>query len=124
MTALVEQLRQVGTGGMRCWYEAKMFIEHASVISSDALHVLVGTLVWLTSAIVLRKTLKSWLPWLVVFALTLLNEAIDLWVEHWPHPGEQYGETTKDVLLTIALPTLLLCAVRLQPKLFGPAPRR
>ena len=36
------------------------------------------------------------------FALILCNEAVDLWVERWPDPGQPYGEGVKDLLLTMA----------------------
>jgi hypothetical protein len=42
-----------------------------------------------------------------------------LWIEQWPDLSMQYGESVKDLLLTMALPTLLLVAARLRPQLFG-----
>jgi hypothetical protein len=121
---IVDRLGHLVTGGMVSWYEAKMFIEHASVISSDAIHLLVGVLIWLIAAQLSRRTLSAWLPWLVVLALALLNEAVDLSVEHWPSPGMQLGESAKDVMLTMALPTLLMAVLRLRPNLFRSSPRR
>lgn len=96
-----------------------MFIEHASVVSSDALHVLVGTLIWIAAAIILRKDLSTLIPWTLVLGLTLFNEVVDLWIERWPDLAMQYGESAKDILLTMALPTVLLVLVRTQPGLFG-----
>jgi TRAP-type uncharacterized transport system fused permease subunit len=109
---------------MTSWYQAKMFIEHASVVSSDALHVLIGVLLWVLVAYVARRSLSAPLPWLAVLALTLLNECVDLWVERWPDIAMQLGESAKDVLLTMALPTVLAFAVRLRPNLFRPLPAR
>lgn len=110
---------------MRSWYEAKMFIEHASIVSSDALHLLVGTLVWLLIALVLRRPITQWLPWLILLALIAFNEAVDLWIERWPDLAMQYGESAKDVCLTMVLPTVVMFAARLRPNLFrAPAPRR
>jgi len=103
---------------MRSWYEAKMFIEHASVVSSDALHLLVRTLIWLLIAFVLRKPITRWLPWLILLGLIAFNEAVDLWIERWPDLAMQYGETAKDVALTMVLPTALMFAARLRPSLF------
>ena len=60
--------------------------------------------------------------WLL--AAILWNEAVDLWVERWPDPGMQYGEGAKDVLLTMALPTILIWAARWRPDLFRGAPRK
>ena len=104
---------------MSLWYQAKLMIEHASGISMDALHVLVGVLLQLLFAAVLRTSLKSWWPWLVLLALLLMNEAGDLWVERWPVPAMQFGEGLKDVALTMLLPTVLLLAARLRPAIFG-----
>ncbi len=119
-----ERLRHLVTGGMLSWYEAKMFVEHASVVSSDAIHVLVGILIWIAAAQLSRRALSNWLPWLAVLALALLNEAVDLSVEHWPSLGMQLGESAKDVLLTMALPTMLMALLRLRPNLFRASPRR
>ena len=103
---------------MSIWYQAKLLIEHASGISMDALHILVGVLLQLMFAALFRIPLKSWRPWLFVLALLLLNEAGDLWVERWPEPAMQYGEGLKDVLLTMLLPSVLMLAVRFRPALF------
>ena len=94
MTAFPEQIRHVVTGGMMSWYEAKMFIEHASVVNSDGLHVLVGVLVWLLAAVVLRRSLVAPSPWLVLFVLILLNESVDLWAEQWPDMAMQLARAT------------------------------
>jgi hypothetical protein len=122
--AIFHQFWHVTTGGMRSWYEAKMFIEHASVVSSDALHVLVGVLVWMVAAVVLRRSLSSWFPWLILLGLAVLNEFVDFWVELWPYVGMQLGESAKDILLTMALPTVLMFAVRSRLNLFRARPAR
>lgn len=103
---------------MMSWYRAKVFVEHAIFFSSDALHVLVGVLVWLLLALTFRKPISSRLPWLGLLLLLLLNEGVDLWVERWPIRAMQYGESAKDILLTMTLPALLMVAVRLRPDLF------
>ncbi len=95
-----------------------MFIEHASVVNSDGLHVLLGVLVWMLIAVVLRRNLSASLPWLVLLALTLFNEGVDLWMEQWPDKAMQFGESAKDIVLTMTLPTVLMLAIRLRPNLF------
>ena len=107
------------------WYDAKMFIEHASVVNSDGLHVLLGVLLWMLIALVLRRSLSAPLPWLVLLALTLFNEGVDLWMEQWPDKAMQLGESAKDVLLTMTLPVVLSLSIRLRPTLFrAPSGRR
>jgi hypothetical protein len=97
------------------WYQVKLFIEHASGISMDALHIFVGFTLFLLLATVLKRGLGSFLPWLVLLMLELANEAYDLRVERWPDLASQIGESVKDVLLTMALPTLMLFLVRRRP---------
>ena len=106
------------SGSAEHWYETKLFIEHAIAVSHDSLHVLTGVLIQLAVALITRRPIGSWLPWSAVLFFTLMNEAVDLWVERWPNPGMQFGEGAKDVVLTILLPTILLIAARLRPGLF------
>lgn len=87
----------------------------------DALHVIAGVAVQLLVAAVLRMSVGSWRPWLAVLGLELLNEAADLLVERWPHPGMQVGEAANDLVLTMALPTALMLAGRYRPSLFSGA---
>jgi hypothetical protein len=88
------------------------------------LHVIVGVIVWLGIALVSRRPVTSWTPWLWLFALILWNEAVDLWTEHWPDAGMQYGEGVRDVLLTMLLPTVLMFAAKVRPELFRAAPKK
>ncbi len=104
------------------WEETKYFIEHSIAFSSDALHVITGVLLQQLFAAILRRPVSSFWPWLPVLALTLANEAADLWFDQWPHPGMQYGEGARDVLLTMFLPTVLMLSVRWLPRSYG-APR-
>ena len=116
---MLHQIWNAVTGTMTGWYEAKMFIEHASLVSSDALHLLAGTLVWLLAAFFLRKPVTRWLPWMILLALIAFNEIVDLWIERWPDLAMQYGETAKDLVLTMALPTVLMLTARARPQLFA-----
>ena len=100
------------------WFELKAFAERASGVPMDTMHVIAGVLLQLLFARLLRVSLVRWTPWLLVLALEIANEAYDLWVERWPQIGMQLGEGAKDLLLTMALPTLLMVAARLRPSLF------
>ena len=101
------------------WHQGKLFLEHSLSIEHDALHVLVGIAAWLVIAMVIRKPLSAWRPFLWLFALILWNEAVDLWVERWPDPGQQYGEGVKDLVLTILVPLVLMWLIRKRPAMFS-----
>lgn len=103
---------------MSSWHQGKVFIEYTLRIEHGALHVIVGMLLWLALGLVLRRPVTSWLPWLLVFAVILWNEVVDLWTEVWPTPAQQYGEGMKDLLLTMFVPTVLMLAARSRPDLF------
>jgi hypothetical protein len=103
---------------MASWHQAKLFIEHTVALDHDALHVIVGVLLWLVFGLLTRRPLAAWVPWLLLFAVILWNETVDLWTEQWPDPGQQYGEGAKDLLITMLVPTVLLFAIRLRPDLF------
>lgn len=103
---------------MSHWHQAKVFIEYTFRIEHGTLHVIVGTLLWLAFALLLRRPVTSWLPWLLVFAAILWNEIVDLWVEVWPDAARQYGDGFKDILLTMFVPTVLMLAARYRPDLF------
>lgn len=109
---------------MTSWHQGKLFVEHSVSISHDSLHVIVGVLLWLGIAALSRRPVSAWFPWLWLFAIILWNETVDLWMERWPDPGQQYGEGAKDLLLTMALPTVLLFVVRWRPQLFQARKRR
>lgn len=98
------------------WYELKLFLEHASGVSMDALHILVGFAAFLLAAVLLRKSLASRLPWFAVMILEIANEAYDLHVETWPDLAMQLGEGAKDLMLTMALPTVVMLVARWRPE--------
>jgi hypothetical protein len=103
---------------MTSWHQGKLFIEHSLAISHETLHVFAGLLLWLAFGLLLRRPLTSYAPFLWVFALILWNETVDLWIERWPNPGQQYGEGAKDLLTTMAVPTIIMIAAGVRPELF------
>lgn len=100
------------------WFDLKMLLERSIAFDSDGLHVLTGVVVQLVAAALLRSSVARWRPWLIVLVLTVANEAVDLWVEQWPAAelSAQWGESVKDLALTLALPSLLLVVARKWPK--------
>ena len=101
--------------GYLSWYQFKLFVEHASGISMDALHILVGFGLFVLAAVVLRTGIASLRPWFVLLFIEIANEGYDLTVERWPDLGSQLGEAARDVMLTMALPTLVLLVARWRP---------
>jgi hypothetical protein len=97
------------------WYQVKLFVEHALGISMDALHVIVGFILFLAAARLTRRPVGSFHPWFALLLIELANEAYDLHVELWPNLSSQLGEGAKDILLTMALPTLVLIIARARP---------
>jgi len=120
---MADRLLHTLTAVMTAWHSSKLLVEHSIPIEHDALHILVGVLLWLALGVLFRRPLGSWLPWLMVLAVIAWNEAVDLWVERWPSPSQQYGEGAKDLLLTMIVPTMLLAALRLRPQLFAASAR-
>lgn len=115
---LTPLLAAAGTG----WVEAKAFAERFLGVSNDALHVIVGVVLHLAFAAIWRGSLARFWPWAMVLALQLGNEAADLAAERWPNPGEQLGESAKDIALTMLLPTVLLMLARFWPAVLGARP--
>lgn len=98
------------------WYITKTTAEHALGFSNDALHVMIGVSLQLVVARVMRVSVAQILPWLAVLGLELLNEWWDLSFEIWPDHAMQWGESAKDVLLTMAVPSILLVVARRWPE--------
>jgi hypothetical protein len=107
----------LAASGLAEWYQLKQLLEHSLGISMDALHVIIGVILQLAAALLMRRSIADWPPVLAVLAIELANEANDLRTERWPEPAMQYGEGIKDVLLTMFLPVLLLAVARTRPQL-------
>jgi diacylglycerol kinase len=99
------------------WYQLKLFVQHASGFSMDALHVVAGVVLQLVIAFVCRTSVARPLPLLAVLGLELVNEASDFRVERWPDSAMQFGESAKDIVLTLLVPVLLFLIARRHPRL-------
>jgi hypothetical protein len=121
---MLRDLWKTIVAAMSSWHQGKLFIEHSLSISHDSIHIIVGMLLWLAFGLLLRRPLTSWRPWVWLFAVILWNETVDLWIERWPDPGQQYGEGAKDLILTMLVPTILIAAARLRPDLFMASARK
>ncbi len=105
------------------WFDFKEFVRHSTGWPMDTLHVMGGVMVQLMVAALLRTSLASKWPWLIVLALELINEAYDLWLERWPSLAMQLGEGARDLVGTMLLPTLLWWVARRRPRLLSGAKR-
>ena len=101
------------------WYQVKLFFQHSSGFSMDALHVIAGVVLLFASALLLRTTVARPAPVLIVLAVEIINEASDFRAEKWPEFGMQLGEAAKDLILTLAVPVLIFLVARYRPGLFG-----
>lgn len=92
-------------------------------VEKDALHIYFAFAIQVAAAVLLRRPLSSWLPWLAVLAATLFNEFLDLWlgeeatIQQWQIVGARH-----DIVNTMLLPTLLLLLCRYRTSLFHRAP--
>ena len=119
----ISEAKQTALSVATAWYEGKQIVENTLSVSNDALHVVIGVLVWLALAVIAKRPVSSWLPWAGLAIVLLWNELVDLMIEQWPDPVQQYGEGAKDLLLTMLVPTVILLAARYRPQLFRVARR-
>lgn len=94
------------------WLQVKLALMAASGLDRDALHIYGGVFIQIVTALLLRRKLGDWLPWLVVLALTVAGEAADVYVDIWPDHALQAGKAIHDLVNTMAMPTLLLVLFR------------
>ena len=106
---------------MQHWVDFKDLIVGSSGFDRGSLHVLASVPLQVVCALLLRRPITSFWPWLLVLALAVVNEAAsgyaDGRLEDWEIPG-----SLRDLLLVMALPTFLAIALRLRP--LSPAGRR
>jgi hypothetical protein len=97
-------------------------------ITKDALHIHIGLAIFLGVALVFRRSLASWIPWLALLAFELANELMDIFHLHGGAIGFEMGDSLKDILNTMFWPTVVLLAARWhrrrqQPATSGDGPR-
>jgi hypothetical protein len=99
------------------WWQMKYWVEETTGLNMDALHVHAGVLAQLLVALVLRRSIASLWPWLIVLAAAIANEWWDLTYEVWPTRDDQWDESIRDTWNTMLLPTILLLLSRFAPGL-------
>jgi hypothetical protein len=84
----------------------------ATGLSRDALHIYFGLAVFLLSAAVLRKPLRSYAPWLVVWAAALFGELLDMRDDLGFYGYWRWDAGVHDVLNTMFWPSVLMLLAR------------
>jgi hypothetical protein len=87
----------------------RLAVMTATSLSKDALHVYFGLIVWLTSAVALRRSVRSSLPLGVVMAVAIIAEGWDASddIAHW-----RLGASAHDLVNTLFWPTSLVLLAR------------
>ena len=106
---------------MQEWIAFKDLIVASGGVDRDALHVFAAVAGQIAVAVLLRRPLSSLLPWLAVLVIELGNEAAtalaDGRIKDW-----ERAASLRDLLLVMALPTLLFILCRFAPRLVAAAP--
>ena len=100
----------------------KAVVANFTGLERDALHIYVALIIQVGAAALLRRSLASPWPWLVVLLCALANEWLDIFrddlVEGW-----EKAASLHDLWNTMLLPSLLLLIARYTPRLLtGPRP--
>ena len=103
------------------WEAIKAAVAAWTGLERDALHIYAAIIIQIGSAALIRRTLASPWPWLVVLAFALANEWLDMnrdnLVERWEEQAALH-----DLWNSMLLPTLLLLVARFAPGLMRKAP--
>lgn len=97
---------------METWLAAKNLITAEVGLERDALLFAVSIAALLLAALITRRPLSSFGPWLTVLALSIVDELISA-----ARPGASIAGSLRDVLLVMAMPTVLLLLTRYLPTL-------
>jgi len=100
------------------WIEYKHYLSTLTGLSQDALHIYAALLIQFGAAWLLKRTLSSALPLLLVLLAVLLNEAGDLYLPGNPLESWQISGSIKDLWNTILAPSLLFTMARISPQVF------
>ncbi len=90
----------------------KLEIVLATDLSRDALHIHVGLAAMIGTALILRKSLGSLLPWLAAAVAASAGEALDMWDDLESLGRWRWDAGLHDLVNTIFWPTILLLIAR------------
>lgn len=105
------------------WTQFKDYLSQVTSLDQDALHIYAAVLIQLAAAAAFRRSLASVWPWLTVWLVILVNEAVDLLVSDEAISRWHVAGTVQDSWNTMALPTLLWLLAYHAPALLVGSPR-
>lgn len=97
---------------MNPFQQSKFYLVEHLHLARDALHIYVALIVLFGSCILFGWKVHQWKPWLLVLLAAVVGEVLD--IREMPGPFESAigRENVKDILNTMAVPTILLIAAR------------
>lgn len=90
----------------------KMALVSITGLSKDALHIYVGLTALFLAVIILRKPLRSYVPWFLVLGLSVAGELVDLRDDLIRLGYWRWEAGLHDILNTQFWPTVLLLLAR------------
>jgi hypothetical protein len=101
----------------------KLLVVSVTGLSRDALHTYTGLTTLFLAALILRKPLKSMIPWLIVLAVGATGEIIDMYDDMILRGYWKVNSSMHDMLNTLFWPTVILLLARFT-RLFSHPDRR
>lgn len=84
----------------------------ATGLSRDALHIYLGLAVLLLAVALLRKPLRSFIPWGVVWVVSILGELLDMRDDFVVYGYWRWDASVHDVLNSMFWPSVLMLLAR------------
>jgi hypothetical protein len=105
---------------MSAFQHGKFVVMSLTGLAKDALHIYVALIVFFGSCVLFRWKARDWKPWLLVLLAALAGEVMDLRDQaEFYHVAFKWGESVKDIVNTLMVPTMILLAARYS-RLFRP----
>jgi len=97
---------------MNPFQQSKFYLVEHLHLARDALHIYVALIVLFGSCALFGWKVHQWRPWLLVLLAAFVGEVLDIRGMAGPFESAIGRENVKDILNTMAVPTLLLIAAR------------
>ncbi len=91
----------------------KEIVRQSTGLPDPVLHALIGLGIYAFGVVLLRQSLRSWIPWLIVLGLQLINEAADMTNDWLVYSDIEVRGTFWDTVITMCLPTMIIVLAKL-----------